>query len=375
MEIRRALEAYRPFNEQEERDRQAMLAAMAAHEDIFLRSCAFFHMTASAWIVNARRDRALMAWHNIYRSWSWLGGHADGEEDLLSVALREAREESGLVHVRPASEDIFSLEILTVDGHEKRESTCIPTCTSTLPTSSKRTRRTNCATSPTRTAALTGFPSTRRWPPPWSRGCKGGSMKNSTPNCARVGEMSRLFRMATEADAQALLAIYAPYTRGTASFEDGPPALEEFAARIRDISAVYPYIVCEVDGEIAGYAYAHLYKERAAYRWNVEVTIYLSPAFHRRGIGRALMQRLLEMLRRQGVRMAYSCITLPNPASTGLHAAMGFAEAGVLTDAGWKNGQWRDVVWMQKRLNESTDAPREVVPIGNIDVRDLLGSD
>ena len=72
--------------------------------------------------------------------------------------------------------------------------------------------------------------------------------------------MSRLFRLATEADAQALLAIYAPYTFGTASFEDGPPALEEFAARIRDISAVYPYIVCEVDGEIAGYAYAHLYK-------------------------------------------------------------------------------------------------------------------
>ena len=137
--------------------------------------------------------------------------------------------------------------------------------------------------------------------------------------------MSRLFRLATEADAQALLAIYAPYTRGTASFEDGPPALEEFAARIRDISAVYPYIVCEVDGEIAGYAYAHLYKERAAYRWNVEVTIYLSPAFHRRGIGRALMERLLEMLRRQGVRMAYSCITLPNPASTGLHATMGLS--------------------------------------------------
>ena len=90
---------------------------------------------------------------------------------------------------------------------------------------------------------------------------------------------------------------------------------------------------------------------------------------------RALMERLLEMLRRQGVRMAYSCITLPNPASTGLHAAMGFTEAGVLTDAGWKNGQWRDVVWMQKRLNENADAPREVVPIGNIDVRDLLGSD
>ncbi|HIS03448.1 MAG TPA: NUDIX hydrolase [Candidatus Pullichristensenella avicola] len=120
MDIRRALEAYRPFNEQEERDQAAMLRAMDAHADIFLRNCECMHMTASAWIVNARHDRVLMAWHNIYRSWSWLGGHADGERDLLAVAVREAREESGLTHVRPVSEDIFSLEILTVNGHEKR---------------------------------------------------------------------------------------------------------------------------------------------------------------------------------------------------------------------------------------------------------------
>ena len=184
----------------------------------------------------------------------------------------------------------------------------------------------------------------------------------------------RTFRMATVADAKALLAIYAPYTEGTASFEEGPPSLEEFAGRIREISAVYPYIVCEVDGEIAGYAYAHRYKERAAYRWNVEVTIYLEPSFHRQGIGRALMARLLEMLRRQGVRMAYSCITLPNPASTGLHAAIGFTEAGVLTDAGWKNGAWRDVIWMQKRLSDAPETPEEIVPIGKVDVSDLLGS-
>ena len=120
MDILRALETYVPFNEQEERDRREILRAMAEHEDIFLRSCMLMHMTASAWIVNARRDRALMAWHNIYRSWSWLGGHADGERDLLGVALREAREESGLHHVRPVDESIFSVEILTVDGHEKR---------------------------------------------------------------------------------------------------------------------------------------------------------------------------------------------------------------------------------------------------------------
>ena len=78
----------------------------------------------------------------------------------------------------------------------------------------------------------------------------------------------RTFRMADVADAEALLRIYAPYTQGTASFEEGPPSLEEFAARVREISAVYPYIVCEEDGQIVGYAYAHLDKERAAYRWN-----------------------------------------------------------------------------------------------------------
>ena len=120
MDIIRQIEAYRPYNEQEARDRAAMLRALSAVERVFERESELMHMTASAWIVNAARERALMAYHNIYRSWSWLGGHADGEEDLLSVALREAREESGLVHVRPASEDIFSLEILTVDGHEKR---------------------------------------------------------------------------------------------------------------------------------------------------------------------------------------------------------------------------------------------------------------
>ncbi len=183
----------------------------------------------------------------------------------------------------------------------------------------------------------------------------------------------RTFRMADVADAEALLRIYAPYTQGTASFEEGPPSLEEFAARVREISAVYPYIVCEEDGQIVGYAYAHLYKERAAYRWNVETTVYVRQGMQRRGVGRALMTRLLTLLARQGVRMAYSCITLPNPGSVGLHAALGFAQAGVLRDAGWKNGEWRDVVWMQKRLCDAPGAPEEVRPVGRIEVADALG--
>jgi 8-oxo-dGTP pyrophosphatase MutT (NUDIX family) len=116
----RSISEYRPHNEQEMRDRALMLRALRTQPDVFVRDNLLAHMTASAWIVNARRDRVLMAYHNIYRSWSWLGGHADGERDLVAVALREAREESGLAHVRAVSDDIFSIEALTVDGHERR---------------------------------------------------------------------------------------------------------------------------------------------------------------------------------------------------------------------------------------------------------------
>ena len=97
-----------------------LLRLLSGVEDVYSRENLTAHMTASAWVVNENRDKVLMAYHNIYHSWSWLGGHADGERDLLAVALREVGEESGVIHVRPLSEEIFSLEILTVDGHEKR---------------------------------------------------------------------------------------------------------------------------------------------------------------------------------------------------------------------------------------------------------------
>ncbi len=117
--IEEALRAYRPFNEQEERDQAAMLRFMAAMPDCFERTNETAHFSASAWIVNRTADKVLMAYHNLYNAWAWTGGHADGERDLLAVALREAREETG-VHAEPVTPDIFSLEILTVDGHEKR---------------------------------------------------------------------------------------------------------------------------------------------------------------------------------------------------------------------------------------------------------------
>ena len=120
MELLRQLEQYKPCNEQEKRDRALLLRALREEENVFSRENERMHMTASAWVTNERRDRILMAYHKIYDSWAWLGGHADGERDLLATAMREVREESGVVHVRPVMEDIFSLEVLTVDGHEKR---------------------------------------------------------------------------------------------------------------------------------------------------------------------------------------------------------------------------------------------------------------
>ena len=119
-DIGEQLKEYIPYNEQEEKDQGFILKCMKEQENIFFRENEQMHMTASAWVVNKDRDKVLMAYHNIYDSWSWLGGHADGEEDLLKVAMKEVQEESGVSHVRPVSEDIYSLEVLTVDGHEKR---------------------------------------------------------------------------------------------------------------------------------------------------------------------------------------------------------------------------------------------------------------
>jgi len=119
MDILEQIKQYRPWNAQEVADQALMLQWLEQENDLFSRSSPAAHFTASAWVVSPDRSRVLMAYHNLYRSWSWLGGHADGEQDLLSVALREVQEESGLENVRPVLNDIYSLEILSVSGHEK----------------------------------------------------------------------------------------------------------------------------------------------------------------------------------------------------------------------------------------------------------------
>lgn len=125
----RQIENYAPFNEQEEKDKALILGWIRNNENAFSRENTVAHITASAWVVNKDRSKVLMVYHNIYNSWSWLGGHADGETDLLSVAIREVKEEAGISNVRPVSEEIFSLESLTVDGHVKKETMCPAICT------------------------------------------------------------------------------------------------------------------------------------------------------------------------------------------------------------------------------------------------------
>ena len=163
-----------------------------------------------------------------------------------------------------------------------------------------------------------------------------------------------IIRPATEADAAACAAIYAPYVTGTAiSFEETPPSPQQMADRIGD---AHTWLVAEEsDGAIAGYAYASRHAERAAYRWTADVAIYLAPAYHGRGLGRTLYGELFAILLDRGQRMLCAGVTLPNPASEGLHRAMGFEEVGVYRRVGYKLGAWQDVRWYQLDLRPGDD--------------------
>ncbi|MDH4107423.1 MAG: GNAT family N-acetyltransferase [Gammaproteobacteria bacterium] len=167
--------------------------------------------------------------------------------------------------------------------------------------------------------------------------------------------MSEKFRIrpATEADAPALLAVYAPFVEDTVvSFEDEVPSLEDFAGRIRKSLSRWQWLVAEAGNEVAGYAYGGPFHQRAGYRWSVEVSVYLDPRFHRRGIGRALYERLLAELTDMGYCMAYAGVTLPNDASVALHREFGFEWVGTYRRAGRKFGAWHDVGWMQLELRD-----------------------
>jgi phosphinothricin acetyltransferase len=169
--------------------------------------------------------------------------------------------------------------------------------------------------------------------------------------------MPTAIRLATVADAEQVQSIYAPYCSTPISFELVPPSVEEMCGRLAKVLSQYPWLLCEDSGEVLGYAYASQHRERAAYGWSIDTTVYIRQGRHRRGVGRALYTSLLAMLPLQGYVNAYAGVTLPNPGSVGLHEAMGFRQVGVYAQVGFKCGAWHDVVWLQRPLQPLPAAP------------------
>lgn len=184
---------------------------------------------------------------------------------------------------------------------------------------------------------------------------------------------SILLRPVRESDAAALLAIYSQYIETNITFEYDLPSEEEFLHRIREVTAVYPWLVCEKYGRIVGYAYAHLYKERAAYAWDVELSVYTAREADGMGIGRRLYGALLALLALQGVYTAYGRVTCPNEKSERLHEVMGFSKVGEEHGTGFKNGVWMDLTVYEKRLSPHDGNPRPVTPLSALDPAEVEG--
>jgi phosphinothricin acetyltransferase len=172
-----------------------------------------------------------------------------------------------------------------------------------------------------------------------------------------------MIRLAASADAPQIAAIYRPFCEDShISFETEAPDEVEMASRIERINHRFSWLVDEIGGAVAGFAYASPHRERAAYRWAVEVTVYVHERFRGRGVGRGLYSELFERLRWQGLFRAYAGIALPNPASQAFHESMGFTLVGIYRKIGYKLGAWWDVGWWQLALQPEKDPPPEPRP-------------
>jgi phosphinothricin acetyltransferase len=176
--------------------------------------------------------------------------------------------------------------------------------------------------------------------------------------------MAPTIRLATEQDTEQTLAIYAPLVSNTnRSFELEPPKAHDIRQRILRTLERMPWLSCEIDGTVAGYAYANPHRMRPAYQWSVEVSVYVDESRQRSGIGRALYTSLLRILALQGYYNAYAGIALPNPSALALHEALGFREVGVYRAVAYKLNAWHDVAWWQVELQERSAAPAPPTPL------------
>lgn len=177
-----------------------------------------------------------------------------------------------------------------------------------------------------------------------------------------------IIRVARPADASAMLDIYRPFVENTSiTFETVTPTEQEFSARIKHYLESYPWLVAEINGEIAGYAYASRHRERVAYQWSVEVSVYISESFKRSGTARKLYEELFSLLTKQGFRNAYAVINLPNEPSVAFHESMGFIWFATYEQVGYKLGKWKNVGWWRKILNEFTMKPEAPIPFSFFD--------
>ena len=182
-----------------------------------------------------------------------------------------------------------------------------------------------------------------------------------------MGSFPFVLRPAERRDAEQIASIYAPIVRDTAiSFEVDPPSPDTMASRVETVQQRYPWVVAVTGETVLGYAYASEHRQRAAYRWSVDVTAYVAQSARRQGVGRQLYLALIAILRAQGFRSAFAGITLPNPASAGLHEAVGFAHLCVYKDVGFKLGAWRDVGWWSLAISNNTGPPTEPIDFGEI---------
>lgn len=181
-----------------------------------------------------------------------------------------------------------------------------------------------------------------------------------------------VIRLANEKDAAGILAIYAPYIQNTSfTFETELPSIEAFAEKINTYLINWPWLVCETDGIIAGYAYATRYRERVAYQWCTESSVYIHDNYLRAGIARALYTALFEILKRQGFRNVYAVINLPNDRSVAFHESCGFKYFATYEKVGYKLGKWKNVGWWQLSINDYEDEPATPIKFSELN-KDFL---
>jgi len=180
-------------------------------------------------------------------------------------------------------------------------------------------------------------------------------------------------RLAFKTDAREILDIYAPsILNASISFETEVPSMEEMQKRIDAILQTYPWIVCVVDGKIAGYVYGSKYRDREAYQWSCECTAYIHEQFKSKGIGKELYQLLFQLLKMQGFRTVYAVVTLPNEGSVNLHEKCGFEKFALFENVGYKFGQWHSVGWWKLRLNDYNPDPPPPLKLSELDVEMII---